>query len=76
MYLCLYLLAIVSEVRCDSTSMTVVLDQRLIPENSEPSSVHFLSQENDCVAYVYDSFKIEMSTTYDRCGTTIKVCGG
>eukprot|EP00057_Strongylocentrotus_purpuratus_P026888 XP_011681362.1 PREDICTED: uncharacterized protein LOC593588 isoform X2 [Strongylocentrotus purpuratus] len=61
-----------SEVRCDSTSMTVVLDQRLLPEGSEPSSVHFLSQENDCVAYVYDTFKIEMSTTYDRCGTTIK----
>lgn len=75
MYLCLYLLSIVSIVRCDSTSMTVRLDGRLLPKDSDASDVHFLSQENDCVAYDYDSFKIEMSTTYDRCGTTIKVCG-
>ncbi|XP_030846366.1 uncharacterized protein LOC100890353 [Strongylocentrotus purpuratus] len=59
-----------SYVRCDSTSMTVVLDKRLLPDGSDASDVHFRSQAEDCLATDSDPSHIEMATGYEKCGTT------
>eukprot|EP00057_Strongylocentrotus_purpuratus_P003291 XP_003726333.1 PREDICTED: uncharacterized protein LOC100892179 [Strongylocentrotus purpuratus] len=50
--------------------MTVVLDKRLLPMNSDASDVHFRSQAGDCLATDSNSTHIQMTTAYDNCDTT------
>nr|XP_054761551.1 ZP domain-containing protein-like [Lytechinus pictus] len=52
--------------------MTVVLDERLLPMNSNLDEIHLNSWSEGCTAQVFDNYHIELSTRFDSCGTTLR----
>ena len=61
-----------TEVICDGTSMTLLMDKSLLDDGGTASDVHFIDES--CVGYDHDSHRIVITTSYNRCGTKQTVC--
>ncbi|XP_030847516.1 CUB and zona pellucida-like domain-containing protein 1 [Strongylocentrotus purpuratus] len=55
---------------CDSTSMTVFLDRRMLSNGTNAEDVHF--ENDDCVGINHDTTQIVLYTRYDRCSTRLQ----
>ncbi|XP_063966472.1 deleted in malignant brain tumors 1 protein-like isoform X2 [Lytechinus pictus] len=61
----------ITNLHCDSTSMTLIMDKDLLEIGDHASDVHF--DDESCVGYYHDMSHVAITTPYDGCGTKQEV---
>ncbi|XP_041456957.1 deleted in malignant brain tumors 1 protein-like [Lytechinus variegatus] len=61
------------DVECDSSSMTVYLDRRLLANGTQSEDIHFENVHDDgCTGRDHNNNQIVLYTRYNRCSTRLK----
>ncbi|XP_041482233.1 deleted in malignant brain tumors 1 protein-like [Lytechinus variegatus] len=60
-----------TNLHCDSTSMTLIMDKDLLEIGDHASDVHF--EDESCFGYYHDMSHVAITTPYDGCGTKQEV---